>query len=98
MQRRQLPALKRLVETAGRRAAATGALVGTDRLVLERLTPLDVSNLRIEKHGLPMNVAALAILEGRVLLGRPSRITVLDPLCPASRRHLPPSVTVGARH
>ena len=39
----------------------------TDRLVLERLTPLDVSNLRIERHGLPMNVAALAILEGRVL-------------------------------
>jgi diacylglycerol O-acyltransferase / wax synthase len=42
--------------------------VGTDRLILERLTPLDVSNLRIEKHGLPMNAAALAILEGRVLL------------------------------
>jgi diacylglycerol O-acyltransferase / wax synthase len=42
--------------------------VGTDRLVLDRLTPLDVSNLRIERHGLPMNVAALAILEGRVLL------------------------------
>jgi WS/DGAT/MGAT family acyltransferase len=35
---------------------------------LERLTTLDVSNLRIEKHGLPMNVAALAILDGRVLL------------------------------
>jgi diacylglycerol O-acyltransferase len=44
------------------------ARVGTDRLVLDRLTPLDVSNLRIERHGLPMNVAALAILEGRVLL------------------------------
>jgi WS/DGAT/MGAT family acyltransferase len=42
--------------------------VGTDRPVLERLTPLDVSNLRIERHGLPMNVAALAILEGGVLL------------------------------
>jgi len=44
------------------------ARVGTDRLVLERLTPLDVSNLRIERHGLPMNVAALAIVGGRVLL------------------------------
>jgi diacylglycerol O-acyltransferase / wax synthase len=42
--------------------------MGTDRLVLERLTPLDVSNLRVERHGLPMNVAALAILEGRMLL------------------------------
>jgi diacylglycerol O-acyltransferase / wax synthase len=42
--------------------------VGADRLVLERLTPLDVSNLRIERRGLPMNVAALAILDGRALL------------------------------
>jgi diacylglycerol O-acyltransferase / wax synthase len=45
-----------------------GPHLSTDRLVLERLTPLDVSNLRIERHGLPMNVAALAILEGRGLL------------------------------
>jgi WS/DGAT/MGAT family acyltransferase len=44
------------------------ARADADRLVLDRLTPLDVSNLRIERHGLPMNVAALAILEGRVLL------------------------------
>jgi diacylglycerol O-acyltransferase / wax synthase len=44
------------------------ARVGADRLALERLTPLDVSNLRIERHGLPMNVAALAILEGGALL------------------------------
>jgi diacylglycerol O-acyltransferase len=42
---------------------------GTNRLVLERLTPLDLSNLRIETHGLPMNVAALVILEGGALLG-----------------------------
>ena len=47
---------------------ATGACVDADRLVLERLTPLDVSSLRIERHGLPMNVAALAILEGGALL------------------------------
>jgi diacylglycerol O-acyltransferase / wax synthase len=50
--------------------------VGTDRLVLDRLTPLDVSNLRIERHGLPMNVAALAILEGRVLLGAPGELAL----------------------
>ena len=50
--------------------------MGTDRLVLERLTPLDVSNLRIERHGLPMNVAALAILEGRVLPGAPGELAV----------------------
>jgi len=50
---------------------ATGARVDADRLVIERLTPLDVSNLRIERHGLPMNVAALAILEGGALPGAP---------------------------
>lgn len=41
---------------------------------LERLSPLDVSNLLIEDHALPMHVAALAILEGAPLLdasGRP---------------------------
>jgi WS/DGAT/MGAT family acyltransferase len=50
--------------------------MGTDRLVLERLTPLDVSNLRIERHGLPMNVAALAILEGRVLVDAPGGLAL----------------------
>ena len=49
-----------------------GVLVGrarsTDRPLLERVTPLDVSNLRVEQHGLPMNVGALAILEPRALL------------------------------
>jgi diacylglycerol O-acyltransferase / wax synthase len=52
------------------------ARVGADRLVLERLTPLDVSNLRIERHGLPMNVAALAILECRVLPGAPGELAL----------------------
>jgi diacylglycerol O-acyltransferase len=30
---------------------------------LDRLTPLDMSNLRVEEHGLPMYVAALVVLE-----------------------------------
>ena len=49
------------------------------RRVLERLTPLDASNLRIERHGLPMNVAALAILEGRGLLGAQGELA-LEPI------------------
>jgi diacylglycerol O-acyltransferase / wax synthase len=53
--------------------------VGADRLVLERLTPLDVSNLRIERRGLPMNVAALAIVEGRVLLDASEELA-LEPI------------------
>jgi len=35
---------------------------------LERLTPLDLSNLRVEDHGLPVHVAALLILDGAPLL------------------------------
>jgi WS/DGAT/MGAT family acyltransferase len=34
---------------------------------LDRLSPLDVSNLRVEDHGLPMHVAALAIAESAQL-------------------------------
>ena len=34
----------------------------------DRLSPLDASNLRVEKHGLPMNIAALAILQGTPLV------------------------------
>ena len=38
---------------------------------LERLSPLDVSNLRVEDHGLPMHVAALAILGQASVAGGP---------------------------
>jgi diacylglycerol O-acyltransferase / wax synthase len=34
---------------------------------LDRLTPLDVSNRRVERRGLPVGVAALAILDGALL-------------------------------
>jgi Wax ester synthase/diacylglycerol acyltransferase catalytic domain len=37
-------------------------------VTLQRPTPLDVSTLRVEKRGLPMNVAAVAILEPQALL------------------------------
>ena len=39
---------------------------GRDRL--DWLSPLDVSNLRVEDRGLPMHVAALVILDGGPLL------------------------------
>ncbi len=40
---------------------------------LERLSPLDVSNLRVEDHGLPMQVAALVILDQAPVAGPPGR-------------------------
>ena len=47
--------------------------------MLDRLTPLDVSNLRIERRGLPMNVAALAVLEPGGLLDSAGELD-LDPI------------------
>jgi hypothetical protein len=35
----------------------------SERIQLERLSPLDASNLRVEDRGVPMHVAALVILD-----------------------------------
>ena len=53
-----------------------GGAASIDRPLLERVTPLDVSNLRVEQHGLPMNVGALAILEPRALLDSSGELDV----------------------
>ena len=52
-------------------------------LPLRRISSLDASNLRVERSGLPMTVAAVAVLEGG-LLGRASGAVDLE----AVRRHV----------
>jgi WS/DGAT/MGAT family acyltransferase len=54
---------------------------------LERLSQLDMSNLRVEDHGLPMHVAALVIVEQASAAG-PSGQLDLDTLCTAVERRL----------
>lgn len=57
----------------------------------EWLSPLDLSNLRVEDHGSPMHVAALAILEGAALVdasGQP-RLTAMRAVV-EQRLHLAP--------
>ncbi len=49
----------------------------------ERISPVDASNLRVERHGLPMTVAALAVVEAAPLLDPDGRLS-LDTL----RRHV----------
>ncbi|HZD68000.1 MAG TPA: wax ester/triacylglycerol synthase family O-acyltransferase [Actinomycetes bacterium] len=66
-------------QVAARQRADGSARAGP----LERLSPLDVSNLRVEDHGLPMHVAALAILEAAPLLDAAGQLR-LDAL----REHL----------
>jgi diacylglycerol O-acyltransferase len=41
---------------------------------LDRLTALDAGNLRIERHGVPMHVAALAIIDGASLRNASGRL------------------------
>jgi len=50
-----------------RDVTSTGFASGRPGSRGERLSALDVTNLRVEDHGLPMNVAALLLLEGRPL-------------------------------
>ena len=51
---------------------AVARLAGARRL--DRLSALDVSNLRVEERGVPMHVAALVILEGSPLLDRSGEV------------------------
>ncbi len=44
--------------------------MSTNHHAIERISPIDASNLRVERRGPPMNVAALATLEGAPLLNR----------------------------
>lgn len=45
-----------------------------DATVIERLSPLDAANLRVEERGAPMHVAALALLGGSPLLDSAGRL------------------------
>ena len=58
---------------------------------IDRVSPRDFSNLRVEDHGLPMHVAALALLDGTGLRGPDGRVA-LDVLRAhvRSRLHLAP--------
>ncbi|MGH3465647.1 MAG: wax ester/triacylglycerol synthase family O-acyltransferase [Kribbellaceae bacterium] len=49
----------------------------------DRLTPLDMSNLRVEARGLPMHVAAVAVLDGTPLLDSSGQLRL-----EAIRRHV----------
>jgi diacylglycerol O-acyltransferase / wax synthase len=58
-------------------ACRCGRVNGT-RARPQRLSPLDVSNLRAEDHGMPMHVAALAILAGAPLSDATGRLRLAD--------------------
>lgn len=49
------------------------------RRVIERLSSLDVSNLRVEGHGSPMHIEALALLDEAILLDSPASGASMNP-------------------
>jgi diacylglycerol O-acyltransferase / wax synthase len=53
---------------------SNGALPVSQPGRLDRLSALDVSNLRVEDHGMPMHVAALAIVTGAPLVDASGRL------------------------
>lgn len=66
---------------------------------LDRLTALDASNLRVEDHGMPMHVAALAIVDGASLRDSSGRLpeeTIREHV--ERRTHLSPRLRQILRH
>jgi hypothetical protein len=58
---------------------------------LERLSPVDAVNLRVESHGRPMHVAGLAVIDGTALLDAAGRLRLEEVRADVGRRlHLAP--------
>lgn len=58
---------------------------------LERLSPVDAANMRVETHGNPMHVAAVAVIDGTALLDTAGRLRLDEVRADLARRlHLAP--------
>ncbi len=58
---------------------------------LERLSPLDAANMRVESHGGPMHVAAIGVVDGIALLDAEGRLRLEEVRADLDRRlHLAP--------
>jgi diacylglycerol O-acyltransferase / wax synthase len=58
---------------------------------VERLSPVDAANMRVESHGRPMNVAALGVADGASLLDAAGRLRLDEVRADLGRRlHLAP--------
>ena len=76
---------------AGRRSAPAGASPVPRAGRLERLSPVDAANMRVESHGRPMNVAALGVVDGTALVDAEGRLRLEQVRADLERRlHLAP--------
>jgi diacylglycerol O-acyltransferase len=58
---------------------------------LERLSPVDAANMRVESHGGPMHVAAVGVVDGTALLDAEGRLRLEEVRADLERRlHLAP--------
>jgi diacylglycerol O-acyltransferase len=68
-----------------------GSRPGPQARRLERLSPVDASNLRVESQGVPMHVAALGVIDGAPLLDAAGRLRLDAVRADVQRRlHLAP--------
>ena len=59
---------------AGRHSARAAGRSVPQAGRLERLSPLDAANMRVESHGGPMHVAAIGVVDGTALLDTEGRL------------------------
>ena len=76
---------------AGRRSARAGGGPVRRAGRLERLSPVDAANMRVESHGRPMHVAALGVVDRASLLDAAGRLPLEEVRADLDRRlHLAP--------
>jgi diacylglycerol O-acyltransferase / wax synthase len=76
---------------AGGRLAPAGGRLVPRAARLERLSPVDAANMRVESRGGPMHVAAVGVVEGTALVDAGGRVRLAEVRADLERRlHLAP--------
>ena len=76
---------------AGGHSALAGGRSNPRAGRLERLSPVDAANMRVESHGGPMHVAAVGVVDGAALLDAAGRLELEEVCADLDRRlHLAP--------
>ena len=91
MGRKQLRGIRQRAERGPDGPGPSAPPMGTYSRRLERLSPVDAANMRVERHGRPMNVAALGVADGPPLLDAAGRLRLEEVRADLERRlHLAP--------
>jgi diacylglycerol O-acyltransferase len=95
MGRKQLRGIRQRAQNAAQLASGPSALTDGHSPPQaggpERLSPVDAANMRVERRGLPMHVAAIGVVDGTFLLDAAGRLRLEEVRADVERRlHLAP--------